>query len=97
MTHLTSWIEYNRACDPNMPVVNVGTAGYPSYLPVEVCEVVPGQSFKSKLSSIQTQKMIKFAARKPWENLQFISGEGRQTIGFTSKNETLVSTLLYYG
>jgi PAZ domain len=52
----------------NLPVVNVVNRQNPRYLPAQVCHVLPGQPSRSKLSSGQTQKMIRFAVRKPVEN-----------------------------
>lgn len=31
---------------------------------------MPGQNSQSKLDPAQTQQMIRFAVRKPWENAQ---------------------------
>ncbi|RYP80553.1 hypothetical protein DL769_002401 [Monosporascus sp. CRB-8-3] len=61
--------------DPKLPVINVATKDSPSYLPAEVCEVRPGQPAGTKLSSSQTQQMIRFAGgRSHWRTDQdFIS------------------------
>lgn len=65
----------------NVPVINVGTRDNPSYLPVDVCEVEPGQSSSSKLSPQQTREMIAFAVRKPYINAQSIVNAGPGTVG----------------
>lgn len=63
-----------------MPVVNVGTKEKPSYLPPELCSVLPGQSAK-KLNSNQTQTIIQKACRQPWENAESITKDGSKILG----------------
>ena len=75
-----------------MPVINVGTRQNPSYLPADVCIVLPGQPSDTKLSPAQTQQMIRFAVRKPAQNAQSIVTRGAQVLGIEpSTNKTLVS------
>ena len=74
------------------PVVNVGNRLNPSYLPAEVCHVLPGQTIKRRLSPEQTQQMITFACRKPWENGNSIVGDGKAVLGLNpSANAIIVS------
>ncbi|GKZ75450.1 hypothetical protein AnigIFM56816_000103 [Aspergillus niger] len=83
--------KYNIQCDPKMPVVNVGTRENPSYLPVEVCEVVPGQQANTKLTPNQTRNMLNFAVRSPPHNAQSIAAQGTDVLGLgASPNPTLV-------
>lgn len=93
---LTLAIEYpNIQLDAKFPVVNVGTLDRPSYLPAEVCEVLPGQVIKRRLSPAQTQEMITFACRKPWQNGESTIGDGKATLGLNpSSNPFLVSLSL---
>ncbi|KAJ5114477.1 hypothetical protein NUU61_000236 [Penicillium alfredii] len=88
--------EYNRALDPNMPVVNVGTREKPVYLPVEVCEVEAGQPVGTKLNASQTANMLAFAVRgrKPAENAQSIVTKGVDLLGL---GEPLNKTLSTFG
>ncbi|KAL4977719.1 ribonuclease H-like domain-containing protein [Aspergillus desertorum] len=82
---------YNIQVDPGMPVVNVGSIAKPSYLPVEVCEVVSGQPAKTKLSSNQTRQMLNFAVRSPAQNAQSIVTKGTETLGLLDPaNPTLM-------
>lgn len=76
-------------------MVNVGSREKPVYLPVEVCEVEPGQPAKSKLSGDQTAQMLRFAVmgRKPGQNAQSIVTRGVGALGLEPLNSTLVSTL----
>lgn len=71
--------------DASLPVVNLGNRENPRYFPAEVCEVMPGQNSQSKLDPHQTQKMIRFAVRKPWENKNSIDHEGLGTIGLSEQ------------
>lgn len=54
-------------------------------MPIEQCHVLPGQSARRKLDVMQTEEMIKVAARTPGENGRFIVGEGASILGL--KNE----------
>ncbi|KAL4943808.1 hypothetical protein BDV06DRAFT_234280 [Aspergillus oleicola] len=82
---------YNLNVNPNLPVVNVGDTNKPSYLPVEVCVVEPGQPAKSKLSPDQTRSMLSFAVRNPGANARSIVDNGQQTLGIgNNPNPTLV-------
>lgn len=84
---------YNILTDDRYPVINVGSDQYPSYLPAEVCIVLPGQSAMAKLSGDQTRSMIKFAVRGPWLNAESIVNDGLRTGGLSSQtNPLLVSS-----
>lgn len=72
-----------------MVVVNVGNRANPTYLPPEVCIVVPGQSSRAKLTPSQTEQMIRFAVRKPSENLTSIVMEAPGVVG-TSPDANLL-------
>ena len=72
----------------------MGTRQNPSYLPADVCIVLPGQPSGAKLSSAQTQQMIRFAVRKPVPNAQTIVTSGARVLGIEPpRNTTLVSRL----
>ena len=75
-----------------MHVVNVGPRDNPSYLPADVCRVVPGQPSSAKLTAFQTSKMIDFAVRKPAQNAQSVVTNGARMLALASPtNATLVS------
>ncbi|MCJ1247072.1 hypothetical protein MMC30_004283 [Trapelia coarctata] len=76
--------------NPNIPVVNVGNRENPSYLPVEVCVVMPGQSSQSKLDPAQTQQMIRFAVRKPSQNATSITQDAPNTVGLSPQANVLL-------
>ena len=89
---------YNITCSDNYPVINVGTKMNPSYLPAEVCVVLPGQSAMAKLSGDQTRNMIRFAVRGPWLNAESIVNDGLLTGGLsTETNPLLVSLVICLG
>lgn len=70
--------------------MNIGTRDNPTYVPPEVCIVLPGQDAKVKLSGDQTAAMIKFTARKPAENARSIVKDGIATVGLTQQNTLMV-------
>lgn len=76
--------------NPTIPVVNVGTKENPSYLPTEVCVVMPGQAYRAQLDRKQTQQMIRFAVRRPWENANSIVSQGFQTAGLSPQGNVLL-------
>lgn len=86
---------YNINLDPNMPVMNVGNRQNPSYLPVEVCMVEPGQPARTKLTGNQTRNMLNFAVRTPALNAQSVVRNGTRVLGFADGNATLVSLMLF--
>eukprot|EP00736_Rhodelphis_marinus_P009830 Rmarinus@m.20463 len=56
---------------PNIPCLDVGRAGRPAYVPMEVCWVAPGQRYNSKkFDATQTQNMITFTKRQPEQRRQ---------------------------
>lgn len=63
---------------PQAPVVNYGTRENPKWIPAELCTVLPGQLAKRLLLGPQTSEMIKFAARRPHQNAESITGDGLQ-------------------
>lgn len=63
------------------------------YLPAEVCIVVAGQPSKAKLDAGQTQNMIRYAVRKPWDNASSILNEGVSTVGLDQNTNVLLVSL----
>lgn len=63
---------------PLAPLVNYGTPPAPKWIPAELCTVLPGQLAKKLLLGSQTSEMIRFAARRPHENAESITGDGLQ-------------------
>ncbi|KAI0399976.1 ribonuclease H-like domain-containing protein [Xylaria palmicola] len=70
--------------DQGLPVVNVGTLQRPSYLPAEVCDVLPGRPARVQLSLPQAQKMIRFAVRSPGDNATSITSRGLSNTGLST-------------
>lgn len=48
---------------PHLPCLQVGQEHKHTYLPLEVCNIVPGQRCIKKLTDMQTSTMIKATAR----------------------------------
>jgi eukaryotic translation initiation factor 2C len=74
-------------------VINCNDAKNPMYLPAEVCIVVPGQPYGSKLSPAQTQQMINYAVRKPWDNASSILNQGIATVGLDVNTNAIMVRL----
>lgn len=81
---------YNIRTNPDLPVINVGNTENPTYLPADVCSVVPGQPCGTKLTPGQTQQMIRFAVRQPVENEKSIVTKGAQILGLQSSTTNAV-------
>ncbi|KAI1284237.1 ribonuclease H-like domain-containing protein [Xylaria sp. FL0933] len=82
---------YNTQMNMKLPVVNVGTKQDPSYLPSEVCAVLPGQPASNALSLAQRQAMIQFAVRGPAANAQSIVSEGHHIAGISTDTSTQIN------
>jgi hypothetical protein len=76
-----------------MPLIDISPQGSkkPTLLPAEVCEILPGQAFKGKLSDEHTAQMIIHACKPPNVNARAIVGPGLDNLGFAlrSSAETL--------
>lgn len=82
---------YNIAPKAEYPVVYYGTRSEPKYLPVEVCEILPGQQSRTKLSEKQTSAMSAFAIRAPADNAQSIVTKGMEVIQASPPNRMLAN------
>ena len=94
-SHTDRCTDWNIPTSPEYPVVNVGSMSKPSYLPVEVCDIVPGQFSQAKLDLNQTTAMINFAVREPWVNARSIDQVSPETLGLVPQaNSDLVRLAL---
>lgn len=66
---------------PDMPLVDVGGAKS-NYLPPEVCEILPNQPYRGKLTDEHTANMLVVAARPPNVNGATIVGRGLDDLGY---------------
>ncbi|KAF6238496.1 hypothetical protein HO173_003464 [Letharia columbiana] len=76
---------------PQAWLLNCGTRDKPVWIPPELCEVMPGQAFRGKLSDHQTSQMILVAARGPAENARRIANGAHRVIGFRGNNPSLAA------
>jgi len=53
-----------------------------NFLPPEICEILPDQPYRGKLTDEHTAEMIKVAARPPNINAGLIMDEGLKSLGF---------------
>ena len=85
---------YGKVLNPKGLVVNVGQDKKPVSWPVELCFVLPGQSYKHLLLfSEQAQRMITFACNTPPQNINFIQGEGLSMLGVQRQPGSSVGVL----
>lgn len=73
---------------PDEPVINVGNASDPIYVPMELCTVLPGQPYSKLLSGDQTTDMLRFAARVPNQNATSIAGTGLKLFALKDSSGT---------
>ncbi|KDR77135.1 hypothetical protein GALMADRAFT_66053 [Galerina marginata CBS 339.88] len=66
---------------PELPLVDVG-GQKSNLLPAELCEILPDQPFRGKLTDEHTAAMITAAAKPPNVNAQSIVGPGLNELGF---------------
>jgi hypothetical protein len=76
---------YNYKCKhpDDLPVVNVGTVRRANWIPAELCEILPGNAYRGKLSDRETASMIKFACNPPKVNAEAIVNQGFSLMGLT--------------
>jgi len=75
---------------PELPLVNVG-GQKTNYLPAEVCEILPDQPFRGKLTDEHTANMITVACQPPNVNGNAIANNGLKELGFVNPGPTLSS------
>jgi eukaryotic translation initiation factor 2C len=73
--------EYGQTLNPNLPLVNLGSADRPNYVPAEHCKIKPGQATKARLTPFEQDAMIQFACRSPASNAKSIMEFGRRLLG----------------
>jgi hypothetical protein len=88
-----SVLEYDRAVNPSLPLINVGSTGKPVYVLAELCKIVPGQPARKKLGGREQDAMIQFACRPPPANAKSVSTAGRELLGLDN-NPLLVSRIV---
>lgn len=72
--------------DQRSECVDVGRPGKPIVVPVELCEILPGQSYRSRLTGNQTSVMLKIACRPPATNARQIMTEGVKKLGLDNNS-----------
>jgi len=68
---------------PDLPVVNVGNKNKAIWVPAEICEILPKQPFKGKLSAEQTRKMLDIATLAPNQSQGEIMQNGLKALGIS--------------
>ncbi|KAI6355982.1 hypothetical protein MCOR25_008028 [Pyricularia grisea] len=92
---------YGITLNPRLPVINVGNRERPTYFPIDICNVFPGQVAREKLTPAQMEQMVEFAAQRPWFNAEQITRSGLLLTGasntvnnYLSENNIKVGTEL---
>ncbi|PFH51130.1 hypothetical protein AMATHDRAFT_75110 [Amanita thiersii Skay4041] len=67
---------------PDMRLVDVGGPQKAVLLPAELCEILPNQAYRGRLTDEHTANMITIAAKPPNVNAQAIVNNGLQKLGF---------------
>ncbi|CAG8932475.1 unnamed protein product [Penicillium salamii] len=82
---------YNRSLKygATHPIVNVGSRKSASYLPAELCEILPGQIFGGAQTGSMSSNMIKFSCRRPPQNYDSIMKEGMEIMGIDNDTKTV--------
>ncbi|KAJ3494420.1 hypothetical protein NLJ89_g10812 [Agrocybe chaxingu] len=65
----------------DLPVVNIGSAKRPNWVPAELCEITPGNAYRGKLSDKETAQMIRYACNPPRVNAEEIINKGFPALG----------------
>lgn len=83
-------IEYGITLQyPDMPLVNIGGGIKQNLVPAEICQILPGQPFRGKLTDDHTAQMILHACKPPNVNARSIVGQGLTSLGFKDDAEPL--------
>jgi eukaryotic translation initiation factor 2C len=75
---------------PELPLVDVG-GQKKNYLPAEICEILPDQPFRGKLTDEHTASMITVACQPPNANGNAIVNNGLNELGFLHPGPALTS------
>ena len=71
-----------------MELIDVGGPNKSNLMPPEVCQVLPGQPFRGKLTDDHTANMITHACKPPNINAKAIVLQGLDSLGFKTKHCT---------
>lgn len=77
---------------PYLPCLRVGTAQKTVFLPMEVCDIVPGQRFVRKLNEHQTAQMIRLTCQTPDKRANKIS-QAITDLGLSGSQSSSMSSL----
>nr|AJA90771.1 Argonaute 4 [Ginkgo biloba] len=56
----------------DLPCVDVGRAKRPNYLPIELCEILPGQRYTKSLTTPQRTALVEQSRQRPEERMQVL-------------------------
>ena len=86
-------VEYNITLQhgDDLPIIDVGGPGRPSYIPAELCDIEPGEPYLGRLGPKETSEMLRVASRRPAENTAIIMESAMQRLGYNPATAVLNS------
>lgn len=81
---------------PHLPCLKVGSIQRAVYLPLEVCDIIPGQRYLRKLNEQQTAQMIRLTCQTPEKRALKIASAMNE-LGHTLENVSESSLLTEFG
>ncbi|KAG8214739.1 argonaute-like protein [Butyriboletus roseoflavus] len=78
---------------PDLPVIKLfgPNANHSTYVPPELCEILPGQPFRGNLDDEQTDLMLRHARKRPVDNARAILNDGVPMLGLRRNNQKLTN------
>ncbi|KAI2611949.1 Piwi-domain-containing protein [Hypoxylon sp. NC1633] len=73
----------------DLPLINVGTRTNPTYIPPEMCRVLPAQRASVELNTRQREIMVRTCKTEPGVTAGNIASQGLETIGLSISNPKL--------
>ncbi|KAH8109520.1 Piwi-domain-containing protein [Phellopilus nigrolimitatus] len=65
----------------DLPVINVGSRTKDVFVPAELCEIEPGQTFVGVLSGSEAAEMTKYSTNPPYVDAKAITEQGLEVLG----------------
>jgi hypothetical protein len=72
-----------------LPLIDIGNADKPVYVPAELCTIERGEPYFGKLGRNETTAMLGHASRKPSKNAKLIVEQGLSRLGYTPTTHVL--------
>ncbi|KAH9303923.1 hypothetical protein KI387_008327, partial [Taxus chinensis] len=70
--YFTNTKQMSLRVSADLPCVDVGRAKRPNYLPIELCEILPGQRYTKGLTTSQRTSLVEQSRQKPEERMDVL-------------------------